>query len=46
MYAIEVRSDAMTYLPSYIKIGSGIQKLLRGVVDIRTHRHVDSKVTP
>jgi hypothetical protein len=33
-YAIEVSSGAMIYLLSFIKIGSGIQKLIGGV-----HRH-------
>jgi hypothetical protein len=40
-YAIEMGSGAMIYVPSSIKIGSGIQKLIRG--DSRTHRqHGDS----
>jgi hypothetical protein len=34
-YTIEMGSGAIIYLPSFIKIGSGIQKL-RG--DIETHR--------
>jgi hypothetical protein len=29
-YAVEMGSDAMTYIPSFIKIGSGILKLLGG----------------
>jgi hypothetical protein len=29
-YAVEMGSGAMIYIPSFIKIGSGIQKLLRG----------------
>jgi hypothetical protein len=36
-YAVEMGSDAMIYTPSFIKIGSGIQKLIGGV-------HTDSKV--
>jgi hypothetical protein len=32
-YAVEMGSVAMIYLPSFIKIGSGIQKLIGG-----THR--------
>jgi hypothetical protein len=32
-YAVETGSGAMTYIPSFIKIGSGIRKLIRG-----THR--------
>jgi hypothetical protein len=30
-YTVEVGLDAMIYVPSLIKIGSGIQKLLRGI---------------
>jgi hypothetical protein len=35
-YAVEMGSGAMIYIPSFIKIGSGIQKLMRGI-----HRHID-----
>jgi hypothetical protein len=28
--AFEMGSDALIYIPSFIKIGSGIQKLIRG----------------
>jgi hypothetical protein len=28
-YAIEIGSDAMTFIPSFMKIGSKIQKLIR-----------------
>jgi hypothetical protein len=35
-YAVEMGSCAMIYLPSFIKIGSGIRKLIRG--DTHTHR--------
>jgi hypothetical protein len=38
-YALEMDSGAMIYVPSFIKIGSGIQKLIR-----RIHRHTDSTV--
>jgi hypothetical protein len=31
-YAVEMGSVAMTYVPSFIKIGSGIQKLMGGRV--------------
>jgi hypothetical protein len=34
MYAIEMGSGAMIYIPSFIKIGSSIQKLIGGI-----HRH-------
>jgi hypothetical protein len=29
-YTVEMRSGAMIYIPSFIKIGSGIQKLIVG----------------
>jgi hypothetical protein len=35
-YADEMGSGTMIYIPSFIKIGSGIQKLIRG--DSQTHR--------
>jgi hypothetical protein len=38
-YAFEMGSDAMIYIQSFIKIGSGIQKLRGGI-----HGHKDSKV--
>jgi hypothetical protein len=39
-YAVEMGSGAMIYMPSFIKIGSAIQKLIgRGI-----HRHTDSMV--
>jgi hypothetical protein len=34
-YAIEMDLDAMIYIPSFIKIGSGIQKLIGGHTDDR-----------
>jgi hypothetical protein len=41
-YTMEMGSGAVIYIPSFIKIGSGIQKLIRG--DIQTHRqHGDRK---
>jgi hypothetical protein len=39
-YTVEMGSGAVIYVPSFIKIGSGIQKLLRG--DTQTHRHTDT----
>jgi hypothetical protein len=36
---IEMDSGVMIYIPSFIKIGSGIQKLIWGI-----HRYTDSKV--
>jgi hypothetical protein len=35
-YAIEMGSSAMIYIQSFMKIGSGIQKLMGG--DTQTHR--------
>jgi hypothetical protein len=39
-YAVEMGTDAMTYIPSFIKTGSGILKLIAK----RIHRHSDSTV--
>jgi hypothetical protein len=36
-YAVEMGSDALMYIPSFIKICSGIQTLIGGI-----HRHSDS----
>jgi hypothetical protein len=37
-YAVETSSGAMIYIPSFMKIGSGIQKLIGG-----THTgHIDN----
>jgi hypothetical protein len=30
-YAVQMDSDAMIYIPSFIKIGSGIQNLIKGI---------------
>jgi hypothetical protein len=38
-YAVEMGSGAMIYILSFIKIGSGIKKLIRG-----EYRHTDSIV--
>jgi hypothetical protein len=38
-YSVEMGSDAMMYVPNFIKIGSGVQKLIG-----RIHRHTDSMV--
>jgi hypothetical protein len=35
-YAVEIGSGGMTYIPSFINTGSGIQKL---IVGIHTHTH-------
>jgi hypothetical protein len=39
-YAAEIGSGARTYIPSFIKIGSGIQKLIWG---IHTHTHTHTQ---
>jgi hypothetical protein len=36
-YAVEMGSGAMIYIPTFIKIGSGTQKLI-GLIHIQTHR--------
>jgi hypothetical protein len=38
-YAVEMGSSSMIYIPSLIKIGPGIQKLIWEI-----HRHTDSKL--
>jgi hypothetical protein len=42
-YAVEMGSGTNIYIPSFIKIGSGIQKLTRGIY-LHTDRipHTDS----
>jgi hypothetical protein len=35
-YAVEMGSGAMIYIPSFIKIGSGVQELIGGIL-----RHTD-----
>jgi hypothetical protein len=35
-YAVEMGSDAMMYIPSFIMIDLGIQKLIRGFIDTQT----------
>jgi hypothetical protein len=41
-YAIEMGSGAMIYIPSFIKTGSGIQKLMGGGGDSQIHGYTDS----
>jgi hypothetical protein len=36
-YTFQMGSGAVIYIPSFIKTGSGIQKLIGGI-----HRHTDS----
>jgi hypothetical protein len=40
-YAVDIGSGAMIYIPSSMKIGSGIQKLMGGM---HRHRDTDSMV--
>jgi hypothetical protein len=35
---VELDSGAMIYMPSYVKIGSGIEKLIGCGGDVETHR--------
>jgi hypothetical protein len=42
-YAIHMGSGAMMYIPSFIKIGSGLQKIIGGE-DMQTQGHTDSMV--
>jgi hypothetical protein len=42
-HAVEVGSGAMIYIPSFIKIGSGIQKLMRD--DSQTQRLIDTSIS-
>jgi hypothetical protein len=37
MYAFEMGSGAIIHIPRFMKIGSGIVKLLEGEVDTHTH---------
>jgi hypothetical protein len=38
-YAVEIGSGAMMYIPSFMKVGSGTQKLIRGHIDdTQAHR--------
>jgi hypothetical protein len=41
-YAVEMGSGAMIRIPSFINIGSGIQKLIAGGQDSQTHKHRES----
>jgi hypothetical protein len=42
-YAAEMSSGAMIYIPNFIKIGSGIQKLMGGGEEITDIQHDDLK---
>jgi hypothetical protein len=43
-YAVELGSGVMTYIPNFIKIGSGIQKLMGGG-DSQTHRQHEDRIS-
>jgi hypothetical protein len=43
-YAVEMGSGAMIYIPSFMKIGSGIQKLMG--VGIHRHRQHSDRINP
>jgi hypothetical protein len=43
VYAVEMGSVAMIYIPSFIKIGSGIQELTGG--DTQTHRQHGDRIS-
>jgi hypothetical protein len=42
-YTVEMGSVTMIYIPSFIKIGSGIQKLIGG--DSQTHRQHGDRIS-
>jgi hypothetical protein len=44
-YAVKMGSGSVVYIPSFIKIGSGIQKLMRGGGDSQTYRQHDDLIS-
>jgi hypothetical protein len=45
-YAVEMGSGAMIYIPSFIKIGSGSQKIIgRGYTDAQTNRQQGDRIS-
>jgi hypothetical protein len=44
-YTVEMGSGAMMCTPSFIKIGSGIQKLIGGYTGTQTHREHDDFIS-
>jgi hypothetical protein len=42
-YAVEMGSGVMIYIPSLVKTGSGIQKLIR--MDSQTHRQAGDRIS-
>jgi hypothetical protein len=45
MYAIEKNSGAMTCIPSFMKIGSDIEKLMLGEGDSPTYRQLSELIS-
>jgi hypothetical protein len=43
-YAVEIGLGAMILIPSFIMIGSSIQKLIKGDTHTNTDTHTDRKV--
>jgi hypothetical protein len=43
-YTVEMSSDAMICIPRFIKIGSGIHKLIVGYTDAQIRRHTDTQI--
>jgi hypothetical protein len=43
-YAVEMRSGAMIYIPSFIKIGLSVQKLMGGGL-LQTHRRPGDRIS-
>jgi hypothetical protein len=37
-YTVEMKTGGTIYIPSFIKAGSGTQKLIEGYTDTQTHR--------
>jgi hypothetical protein len=44
-YAVDMGSGAMIYIPSFIKIGSDIQKLIGGWGDSQAHREHGDRIS-
>jgi hypothetical protein len=44
MYVVEMGSGAMIYIPVFIQIGLGIQKLMGGYTDTQTGRRLHNPV--
>jgi hypothetical protein len=44
-YTVEMDSSAMIYIPNFIKIGSGVQKLMAGRYTDK-HRQHEDRINP